>query len=185
MRKFKDGATITIEPWRSGSVPGPQRPRGEPFIVRPVDLPGGGHLGTQQLESRRQRHSDSKADAARAPMDAAACVLPEPARDSVRERFRLTPRTARVSSPLLLQGCVGGCTLRQGDGRQDGRTARCCTNTGTSGRSVECPSRSSPSRTSARLNRDLSQNSGGPRTDRNTSILLCPTEEYQTDKGEG
>ena len=94
MRKFKDGATITIEPWRSAAFP----------VIKDLVVNRSAYDQILQAGGFISVRTNSVPDANAIPiaqadaeesMDAAACI-----------------------------GCggpCGGCTPRQGDGRQDGR----------------------------------------------------------------
>ena len=73
MRRFKDGDTITLEPWRAQGVPGGQGPGRRPQRVRP-DHPGRRlHVGERRRRAGRQRHPDPEGRR-RAAMDSAACI---------------------------------------------------------------------------------------------------------------
>ena len=60
MRKFKDGSTITIEPWRSAAFPVIKDLVVNRSAYDQILQAGRLHLGTHQLGARRQRHSDSE-----------------------------------------------------------------------------------------------------------------------------
>ena len=119
MRKFKDGATITIEPWRSAAFPVikdlvvnrssyDQILQAGGFIsVRTNSVPDGNAIPIP------------KADADES-MDAAACVGCGACAATCKNGSAMLFVAARVSSLAKLPR--GGCTPRQGDGRQDGRT---------------------------------------------------------------
>ena len=96
MRKFKDGATITIEPWRSAAFP----------VIKDLVvnrsaydqiLQAGGFISVRLHRLRRLRGN-----------------LQERFGDALRRRPRIVARQTAA-------GPCGGCTPRQGDGRQDGR----------------------------------------------------------------
>ena len=74
MRKFKDGDTITIEPWRAAAVPGAEGPRRRSRRVRHDSSPVGRlRVGEHRQRAGRQRDPDSEGHG-RAAMDAAACI---------------------------------------------------------------------------------------------------------------
>ena len=58
MRRFKDGDTITIEPWRARAFPGRQGPRRRPQRVRSHHRGRRLRLGQLRRRPRRQRHPD-------------------------------------------------------------------------------------------------------------------------------
>ena len=122
MRRFKDGATIVIEPWRSAAFP----------VIKDlvVDrsaydkiLQAGGFISVRTNAVQDANNIPiPKADADVA-MDAAACIGCGACAATCKNGSAMLFVAARVSSLAKLpQGTCRGCPPRQGDGGQDGRT---------------------------------------------------------------
>gem|GEM_PF-2113436 len=130
MRKFKDGATITIEPWRSAAFP----------VIKDLVVNRSAYDQILQAGGFISVRTNSVPDANAIPiaqadaeesMDAAACIgcgapagtpLFRHRRPTRQERFGdALRRRPRIVARQTAAGPCGGCTPRQGDGRQDGR----------------------------------------------------------------
>ena len=120
MRKFKDGATITIEPWRSAAFP----------VIKDLVVNRSAYDQILQAGGFISVRTNSVPDANAIPisqadaeesMDAAACIGCGACAATCKNGSAMLFVAARVSS-LAKPGPCRGCAPRQGDGRQDGRT---------------------------------------------------------------
>ena len=122
MRKFKDGATITVEPWRSAAFP----------VIKDLVVNRSAYDQILQAGGFISVRTNSVPDAnailipkedADEAMDAAACIGCGACARHLQERFGpCCSSQPRVSSlAKLAAGSCRGCPPCQGDGRQDGR----------------------------------------------------------------
>ena len=129
MRKFKDGATITIEPWRSAAFP----------VIKDLVVNRSAYDQILQAGGFISVRTNSVPDANAIPipkpdadesMDAAACIGCGACAATCKNGSAMLFVAARVSWLQPPQAAWSGRLPRQGDGRQDGRTGiRNCTNT--------------------------------------------------------
>ena len=74
MRVFKDGDTITVEPWRAKAIPDPEGPDGRPHRVRPHRPGRRLHLGRTPAAAPDANAIPVPKEKADRSMDAAACI---------------------------------------------------------------------------------------------------------------
>ncbi len=106
-----------------GGVPRSSRTCGGPYGLRQDSAGRRLHVGTYQSVPRMPTPSRFRSPIADEAMDAAACIGCGACAATCKNGSAMLFVAARVSSLAKLpQGTRGGCTPRQGDGRQDGRT---------------------------------------------------------------
>ena len=181
MRKFKDGATITIEPWRSAAFP----------VIKDLVVNRSAYDQILQAGGFISVRTNSVPDANAIPisqadaeesMDAAACIGCGACAATCKNGSAMLFVAARVSSLAKLpQGRVEGARRAKAMvAKMDELGFGNCTNTGAC--QAECPKSISIAHI-ARLNREFLSAKFEDYTDRNTG--LTAQRKYRADKGEG
>ena len=121
MRSFKDGDTLTLEPWRAQAFPVVKDLVVDRSGVRP-DHPGGRlHVDQRRRRAGRQRHPRSRSRSSDQAMDSAACIGCGACVAACKNASAALFTSAKISHLALLpQGQVGTLCAR----RRHGRSAR-------------------------------------------------------------